>query len=418
MESKEFKSKRKEQKITNTCIFSKEIINTGRQPEFDYFKTLLIIIMILLHFYYDYSRDDFFLTIDIAGFFLGAPGFMFLMGIGMKYSRHQEPCNYISRGIELLTQGQLLYLLRNALPNIIAWWTTGNKIFISRAMLVLQTDILTFAGFAFLFFALIKKKKLSDVYIMYIGIIMNIIGFILYKIIKQPESFLLKQFMGYFVLTYAEAYFPFLSYFIFVAIGYWLGGIYQKISNKDKFYNRILIFCLPITIIYIYIRIINNFIILPDFGNDEDYILFPGLDAIVACMINLIFLAIFYKIDKLIKGKTPYIITHTARNLNKYYIIHFIIISQMSIFLRATKGDSFPSTIKYPTLYGIFIIFLCKITNDINDKYIHFTLTNLKTGIKIRVYSLIWIMTIITVYYIYPKVEIYATLWNNYLYET
>ena len=45
----------------------------------------------------------------------------------------------------------------------------------------------------------------------------------------------MKQLMGYFILTYAEAYFPFFSYFIFVAIGYWLGGICQKISNKENF---------------------------------------------------------------------------------------------------------------------------------------------------------------------------------------
>ena len=373
--------------------------------------------MILLHFYCEYSKDCFSLTIDIAGFFLGAPSFMMLMGIGMKYSKHHESKYYIFRGIELLTKGQLLYLLRNGLPNIIAWWITGNKKFISRAMLILEADILTFAGISFYIFALLKKMKLSDNFILCISIIMNIIGYILYKIIKQPESFLMKQLMGYFILTYAEAYFPFFSYFIFVAIGYWLGGIYQKISNKDKFYNRILFFISPLTIIYIYIRINYNFIILPDYGYDEDYCLFPGPDAIISCMINLIFLTFFYKIDKLFKIKTPYIITHTGKNVNKYYIIHFIIISQTSIFLRATKGEKYPNTVKYPTLCGILIIYLCKITIDLNDKYIHFTLTNLKTNVKIVLYSLFWTVTIISVCYTYPKVETYATFWNNYLYE-
>ena len=132
--------------------------------------------------------------------------------------------------------------------------------------------------------------------------------------------------------------------------------IYQKTSNKDKFYNRILFFISPLTIIYIYIRINYNFIILPDYGYDEDYCLFPGPDAIIACMINLIFLAFFYKIDKLFKIKTPYIITHTGKNVNKYYIIHFIIISQTSIFLRATKGEKYPNTVKYPTLCGILTL--------------------------------------------------------------
>ena len=246
---------------------------------------------------------------------------------------------------------------------------------------------------------------------------MNIIGFILYKIIKQPESFLMKQLMGYFILTDTEASFPLCSYFIFVAIGYRLGEIYQKISNKDKFYNRIIFFFLPLTIFYIYIRINYNFIILPDFGYDEDYSLFPFPDAINACMESIVIISLLYKIGKIFQGKVPYYIKHLSKNVNKYYIIHYILLLQLTTFLRATKGDSFPSKMQYPTLYGFAILIMTKITIDLNDKYIHFTLTNLKTNVKIVLYPLIWIVTIISVCYIYPKVETYTTFWNNYLYE-
>ena len=418
MEDKESKSNQEKTKIADDFIFSKEKVNIGHQPEFDYFKTLLVVIMILLHFYEDFSKDSFFIIIDFVGFFLEAPGFMMLMGIGMKYSRHNEINNYISRGNLLLTEGQFLYLLRNALPNLIAWWVTGNQKFISRALLVFQTDILTFAGLSFFFFALLKKKNLSDNSIMIIGIIMNIIGFFLSKIREPSNCFLLNQLIGLFVLTNAEAYFPLYSYFIFVAIGYWLGGIYQTISNKDKFYNIILIFCLPIATIYSYLRIIYKFPMIPDFLSDEDYCLFPLPGAIVACLVNLVILAFCHKIDKMLKGKTPYFIRHTGKNVNKYYIIHFIIIMSMSTFLRATRGEDYPSKIKYPTIYAIMILIVCKITIDMNDKYIHFTIVNLKNPLKNIVFSIIWIMTIISVIYIYPKVEVYATLWNHYMYET
>jgi hypothetical protein len=402
---------------THNCIFSNEKDNMGHQPEFDYFKALLVFMMVFVHFYENFSRDSITLTVEIIGFILGADGFMLLMGIGMKYSRHQELSNYISRGINLITKGQISNLLRCALPNIIAWKTTGNKIFISRALVFLQPDILTFAGISFLFLALLKKIKLSDNFILCISIIMNIIGFILYKIIKQPESFLMKQLMGYFILTDTEASFPLCSYFIFVAIGYRLGEIYQKISNKDKFYNRIIFFFLPLTIFYIYIRINYNFIILPDFGYDEDYSLFPVPDAINACMESIVIISLLYKIGKIFQGKVPYYIKHLSKNVNKYYIIHYILLLQLTTFLRATKGDSFPSKMQYPTLYGFAILIMTKITIDLNDKYIHFTLTNLKTNEKIVLYPLIWIVTIISVCYIYPKVETYTTFWNNYLYE-
>ena len=155
----------------------------------------------------------------------------------------------------------------------------------------------------------------------------------------------------------------------------------------------------------------------PECGSNEHYCLFPGPDAINACMGNIIIISLFYKIDKIFKRKVPYYVKHLSKNVNKYYIIHYILILQLTTFLRATKGDSFPSKMQYPTLYSFVILIMTKITIDLNDKYIHFTLTNLKTNVKIVLYPLIWIMTIISVCYIYPKVETYTTFWNNYLYE-
>ena len=113
---------------THNCIFSNEKANMGHQAEFDYFKAFLIFIMVFVHFYENFSRDNISLIVEIIGFILGAGGFMLLMGIGMKYSRHQEMSNYISRGINLIIKGQVANLLRYALPNVIAWKTTGNKI--------------------------------------------------------------------------------------------------------------------------------------------------------------------------------------------------------------------------------------------------------------------------------------------------
>jgi hypothetical protein len=154
------------------------------------------------------------------------------------------------------------------LPNLIAWWATGKKKFISRALLVLQTDIQIFSGFCFIIFSIVKKMKLSDNFILIFSFIMNVAALPIHKIMKTPESFLLRQILGYFVLTDTEAYFPLCSYFFFVAFGYWFGGIYQKISNKDKFYNLIFIFFLPITFFYCYLRIQNYFPMLPEFGSD------------------------------------------------------------------------------------------------------------------------------------------------------
>ena len=90
----------------------------------------------------------------------------------------------------------------------------------------------------------------------------------------------------------------------------------------------------------------------------------------------------------------------------------------MGTFLRVTRGEDFPSKLQYPTLLAIMVLVISRILININDKYIHFTIFSLKNPLRNFVFSLIWIITIISIIYIYPKVDVYATIWNNYLYET
>ena len=417
MKDKESEVKQINSNIDNNCIFSKENVNLGHQPEFDYVKALCVFLTIITHVYLNYSLGCIWKIIYFFDNIFTAGTFMLLMGIGMKYSRHQEPKKYFSRGIGLLTVGQLLNIIRDCLPNLIAWWITGNKNYISRALLVLQADILIFAGISFLFLAIINKMKLSDGFILIVSIIMNLVTDFLYKNMKSPNNYLLSQFLGYFILTNAEAYFPFCSYFIFVAFGYWFGGYFQKVSNKNEFYNYILIFFLPIMIIFHYFRMNYDFLAFIQYTTLEWYCLMPAPVALLYIIGNLTASAIFYKIDKMLGGKTPKFITKTAQNLNQYYIIRYGITIQMNIFVSVTKGEKYPSEMKYPTLFTIILYIVCMILIDMNDKYIHFSITTLKNKKIIFVFSLIWIMTIICVIYIYPKVEIFANMWNEYLNE-
>ena len=414
MKEKDSESKKTKTKIDSNSIFSNENINMGYQPELDYLKALNIFLLILIHTYLSISSGYFLTILKHLSMIISAGGFMFLMGMGMKYSRHHDIQYYFYRGFVLLTISQFFNFFRNCLPYLIAWWIKGDKTFISRALLIIQTDIFTFAGFAFFLMAIMKKINLSDNSILIIGIIMNLVSYPLFKIMKSPSNYLLSQFLGFFVLTNAEAYFPLCSYFIFVAIGLWLGGIYQRISNKDKFYNRILIFCFPIVAIYHYVRCNFAIPLLPEINTIEHYCLSPGPDAIIRVMNNMVFLAIFYKIHMFL-GKTPYFVRHCGKNLNQYYMISYIATSQTSTYLIVTRGEKLTLEWKYSDLFSFMLMFLCRILIELNDKYIHFTITTLKNKLRNIVFSLIWIITIICVAYIYPKVEVYATCWNEYL---
>ena len=413
---KDSESKNKKEIIENDSIFSKENVNTGHQPEIDYVKALSICIMILSHLNVGYTASYLYLKLEIIEIILSHSCFIFLMGIGMKYTRHQELKYYVARGISLLTLAQLFNFVRDTLPNLIAWWTTGDKVFIARALLIIRGDILTFAGIAHLFIALLKKMKLSDVNILIIGIIMNLIGYPLFYIMKSPSNYLLRQFLGYFVMTKAENYFPLIVDFVFVALGNWMGGIYQKMSNKDKFYNRILIICFPFVVIYIYIRKNYEIPLLCGYDTIEHYCLSPAPDTLHHFASHMLFLAMFYKLDKML-GKTPYFVLHFGKNLNQYYIISYVIIMQSSTFFMATKGEQFTTGMKNLDLIAFIIIVSTRMIIDLNDKYIHFTITTLKNPMRTYVFALIWIVTIICVIYIYPKVEEYANIWNLYFYN-
>ena len=418
MSEKEKESKSNQQseinEINHTGIFSKEKVNMGRQCEIDYLKALGVFLMIETHYFDEFSPGYFSEIIYFLSFILGAAGFMLLMGIGMQYSRYHAPKNYIARGIGLLTMGQLLNLLRDCLPNLLAYWATGKNVFISRALQVIEADILPFAGLSFFLLAFMKTLKLSSRTILIISLIMNIAAYPLFNIMESPKNFLLSQFLGFFVLTDAESFFPLCSYFVFVAFGYWLGDLYQHMTNKDKFYNLVLIICLPLVTIYYYFRSHYDIPYLPEYFSDEHYCLYPGPDAIASCMTNLIALALFYKLDEMLGGKTPEFVTHAGKNLNQYYIISCIIIFHSCIYIIATKGEHAPKEVKAPTFFSLMVIVICRITIDMNDKYIGFTITKLKKPKQNIVFALVWILSIISVIYIYPKVEVYSTFWNNY----
>ena len=86
-------------------------VNTKRQVEFDYIKTLAIFFMVIIHVLEEISTYGAYEVIP-AGFWenliefgagpLAAPAFMFAMGVGIIYSRHNEPSELFRRGVRLL----------------------------------------------------------------------------------------------------------------------------------------------------------------------------------------------------------------------------------------------------------------------------------------------------------------------------
>ena len=96
-------------------------------------------------------------------------------------------------------------------------------------------------------------------------------------------------------------------------------------------------------------------------------------------------------------------------------MISYVITQQLSDLMKATKGEASNSEFKYTDLLTFILLIFSRFLIYINDKYIHFTIFTLKSQLRNIIFALIWIISIIIIIYVYPKVDVYANIWNNYL---
>ncbi len=391
-------------------------VNRGRQPEIDCLKAFCIVPMILLHVFEECAEElglayDMLHVLEVL---TGAAAFMMCMGLGSRYSRKQTVQHFVERGVGLLTVGQLLYLLRDAIPDLIAWWATGEERFLSASLLVFETDILTFAGLAFLLLALLKRLKLSDGAILGLGLGMNVAALLLFQVFQTTGSFLADQVLGLFVVTKAESYFPLCCYFLFVAFGHALGGVYLRIRDKDALANRVLTIGVPAVVAYYALRIAVPFPLYPEFFTTLQYVLKPLTDALANIAASLCFMALFHKLLARGSGEAPGFVRHLSRHINQYYCTSYVLATPVGTILMAARGEGMPGT-AIPLLYGLFVVTACYFIIEWNEKHLHFGIMNLEGKRRVAVYTAVWLAPVAVFAYAYPQVHEYATFWTDYL---
>lgn len=397
-------------------LLSKISVNRGRQPEIDCLKAFCIVPMIFLHVFEECAEEwgvayDVLHALEVL---TGAAAFMMCMGLGVRYSRRQTTGDILKRALGLLTVAQLLNLLRDSVPDLIAWLCTGQKVFLSLSLLVFQADILTFAGFAFLLLALLKHLNLSDKAILGIGVGMNLAALLLFQVFQTTGNHLLDQLLGFFVVTKAESYFPLCCYFVFVATGYALGGLYLRIRDKDTLANRVLMIGVPVVAAYYALRATVPFPLYPEFFTTLQYVLNPLTDALANIAASLCFLALFHKLLARGSGEAPGLVKHLSGHINQYYCTSFVLTTPVGTILAATSGEGMPGT-AIPLLYGLFVVTACYFIIEWNEKHLHFGIVNLEGKRRVAVYTAVWLASVAVFAYAYPQVHEYATFWTDYL---
>ncbi len=382
---------------------SSEKVNTGRQPEIDILKAICVISMIFIHTVQGCAPGSKGILPDIIIWFNGLFGlgvFIVCAGIGMRYSRHQEPKDNAIRGVALLTISQLVNLLRSAIPGLAAFLITGDHMFIPYILDVFTSDVLTFFGLSFLLMALLKKLKLRDGWILAIGLAMNQLTTLLSGVIKIPEAFWSHRILGLFILT-DDALFPLGIHFVMVAFGYLIGGIYPYISDKDKMANRILLSCIPISVIYITLRMNVPFPMMPEYILEDEPTV--GLDSVVLCLNVLILLSIVHKICRLTDGKKTAFLSHLSKNVNSYYCISDVLIGSTALMLLTVRGELMQGK-WMPFLFTLLAVAVCYLCIEFNARFIHFTIAGLQGSKRMIVYTVIWIVSLTLVLYALSQV--------------
>ena len=378
-------------------------VNTGRQPEIDMAKGVGIISMILIHAFQECapkSEGILRTTPAVYNGLFGAGVFIVCTGIGMRYSRHQEPKDYAARGIALLTIAQLVNLLRNALPALAAFRLTGERVFIPLMLDVFNSDILSFFGLSFLLMALLKRLKLRDGTILAIGLAMNLLTTLLASVMRSPEAYWPHRIQSLFFLT-DDALFPLGIHFVMVAFGYLIGGIYPYIADKDRMANRVLLSCIPISVIYITLRMNVPFPLMPPYILEEEPTV--GLDSAVLCLNTLILLGIMYKISRLTGGRVPAFISHLSKHINSYYCVSEVLIGVTMVTLLAARGELMRGQ-WMPFLFGLLVIAVCYFCIEFNERHLHFTIAGLQGSRRMVVYAAIWIASLSLAFYGLSKV--------------
>ena len=318
-------------------LLSNEPVNTGRQKEIDIVKAFTILTMIICHcieeLYTAYKGDMFAVFVrEYENQIIGAQAFMIAMGIGISYSRHSDWKTLLNRGVNLVVIGLLLNLAKYALPNIMNYLITGDIIWRKNVFLVFSSDIMQFAGLAFLLIGIFKYFNFSELKIFLTSIILNIIGMLtVFKV--NTGYYALDQLIGMFISTRTESYFPLLHWFIYPAFGIYFGHILKRVNDKKKFYLTLLIPTGILTLIYVYVASCVDQSYFRVIHNLNSFNQMSITDAGMQIFCNIFLFCISFFISGLFSENAMKGVNFISGNINRFYCVQWIIIEFLeSIF--------------------------------------------------------------------------------------
>lgn len=396
-------------------MFSQERVNTGRQLEIDLAKTVTIILMVWTHVY-EFISTSFEPSLSsinayVTGSIICAVTFMFCMGIGLTYTRHNSAEECFRRGIRLFTAGLALCMFRDVLPASFLYVVSKDMEQASNLVLGVECDILHFAGLAFLLVGLLKKMNVGNVGMLLISVGLSVVGTLLEGI--STGCFPVDQFLGFLWGTESNSYFPLFNWFIFVAAGQWFGDKYQFLQDKKKFHLISLLAGIVLCVVYLYVSFNFDQNVFKGLLSERFLAHRPFFDAIIVIPVNVALISLFYFIGLLIPQKAVPVFTHPSKHINQYYCISWVIICYVSYF--SIRFASLSSDLEVLTA-SICILLATILAVIIYTRYLQQSMDAFFGKRRVFWSVLVWIICIASFAWAMCNFDIYPTFLNGYVF--
>lgn len=267
----------------------------------------------------------------------GASLFMFLMGIGLAYSKIKEH-DLLKNGIFFFFAAYVLDFFRMFIW-VIAEFVPSMKKIPDILYQCFEPDIYQFVGLVFIFFALVKKFKLSNLVIFIISIITLVIGNLVPTTLTG-ENILAGEFVSLFFWQNIYGSFSFFEWLIYPVAGLLFGLLLRRCLDKKRFYINLLICSLLIIEIIVGIAKLMNYNIHDNFyGNDSVYYLqtYPKVIlnfTVIALTISICFFISNYLFPDCVNSFFSYI----SKLIAPIYVIHWLFVGNMRYFVTKDPG--------------------------------------------------------------------------------
>eukprot|EP00833_Pecoramyces_ruminatium_P007924 jgi/Orpsp1_1/1181956/evm.model.c7180000079253.2 len=324
---------------SNTIQEENEYVIDRRFEEFDLARSIPLLLLPVIHIYEEFKginafSEEFVKTYSwILKLCTLMPSvFMLLMGANVHFSKRTTPEYLMKRGKYLLYAGVLLNVIRYIIPSIIvaifkrdATGIIGDK---GSLYYTLTPDIYDFAGLALILLGVLKKYNYSSLTILLISIVMVTINTIIPKFSTGSPH--LDGFIGRFIYMNEDSCFPLGNWFIFPAIGYFIGEFYKKFETEEirKEFNKKMFYISIIVLIAFWFVLrsydLDPILIMTSPANEyiTDFV-----NAIMLTFLAGIWFAIFYVIYfKINETKICKFLVLISKEILPFYVIQWVII--------------------------------------------------------------------------------------------